>query len=369
MRHFLSCFHSVKIFTVLLILSGCQTSPHIQQLSSAGLDNSNREQLPTPYSHKITPSSITEFPLIDDSYAKELRFHTDDIIRVSIWGYPELDHTTAVQPNGYITLPLAGEVWAENQTINDLRAAIAEKLQPFSETSKTSLRTGDALYMQVWQQPELSISSTIQPNGDITLPLVGNIHTRNKSITEIQKEVVQKLRQHLRDVKVTVIPEFHNRRMLIDHQVSVLAIKLAPRQAAIIGAVRAQGLIQIKGSLRVLDALAKSQVNHLTANLNSVVIIRNPEGKSPSYRQLRLDDYMKGSAPDQNIFLQNGDIVIVPKTLISKVGDYVERFFIRTQPIFNWWLAFHQASVAPEATETVELINQALRNDLLNISP
>ena len=223
--------------------------------------------------------------------------------------------------------------------------------------------------MQVWQQPELSISSTIQPNGDITLPLVGNIHTKNKSIPEIQKEVVQKLRQHIRDVKVTVIPVFNNRRMLIDHHVSVLAIKLSPRQAAIIGAVGVQGLVEIKGSLRVLDALAKTQVNHLTANLNSVVIIRNSEGKSPSYRQLRLDDYMKGSAPDQNIFLQNGDIVIVSKTLIAKVGDYVERFFIRTQPIFNWWLALNQASVATEATETVELINQALRNDLLNISP
>ena len=101
-----------------------------------------------------------------------------------------------------------------------------------------------------------------------------------------------------------------------------------------------------------------------TAELNSIVVIRNYDSGTPQYRMIRVADYFEGRAPDQNIQLQNNDIIIVPKTTIAKVGDFVDNFFSRTAPLFNWWTALFEASVARERTDTTRLINESLQRSL-----
>lgn len=148
----------------------------------------------------------------------------------------------------------------------------------------------------------------------------------------------------------------------------MLASRIEPRRVAVIGEVNFQGLTEIKGSLRIVEALAQAQVRQTTTELNSVVVIRSPNAGSPQYRMIRLDDCFAGRAPDQNIYLGHDDIVIVPKTAIAKVGDFVELFFTRTAPVFNWWSAAWQASVAEKSAETTKLINESLSNSLISIT-
>ena len=130
-------------------------------------------------------------------------------------------------------------------------------------------------------------------------------------------------------------------------------------------------MTEIRGSLRLVEALAQAQMREKTVDLNSIIVIRNPEGRSPQYRMIRLADYFEGRAPDQNIFLQHHDIVVVPRTAIAKAGDFVEQFFSRTAPIFTWWTAMFQASVARDSADTTRLINESLTRSInaLTVSP
>jgi hypothetical protein len=82
-----------------------------------------------------------------------------------------------------------------------------------------------------------------------------------------------------------------------------------------------------------------------------------------------MGDFFGGVAPDQNIYLQNEDIVIVPKTTIAKVNDFVDQFFSNTMPVFNWWSSLQSARVAKDSADTIGLINKSLENDLLSITP
>jgi protein involved in polysaccharide export with SLBB domain len=158
--------------------------------------------------------------------------------------------------------------------------------------------------------------------------------------------------------------------MLQDHTVSVLAQQLQPRRIAVIGEVGLQGLTELRGGTRLVEILAQHQLKQTTAQTNSIIVIRNPDGP-PRYRVVRLADYLDGTAPAENIVLRNGDIVIVPKTLIAKVGDFVELFLSRTLPAFQWWSALHNATTANQQADTVRLINEALRRQLniISISP
>ena len=287
---------------------------------------------------------------------------------MSVWGYPELDHVAVVQPNGTITLPLAGEIVAAGASVDELRRLVTDRLARFTKVATPELRPGDTLAIEVWQHNDLRRLSVIEPDGAVTFPLIGRIPSVGRALEDIRREAERRLAEHIRDPRVTILPVFNNRRVLQDHYVSVLAQLLQPRRVAVIGEVNIQGLAEIRGSLRVVEALAQSQLRQTTAELNSVVVIRRSASGAPQYRTIRLADYFDGRAPDQNIYLQHDDIVIVPKTLIARVGDFVEQFFTRTSPVFTWWSALHQASAARDSAETIRLINESLHRSLANIA-
>jgi len=394
-------YHSlIGIFLSASLLSAC-SSTHVPYLSTTGLEpgavSENSGKLPAPQSDEIKvheqagtessaanpgkkPSfaevksnplkdkSISEFSLTDPKSSAELRFQSGDTLKVSIWGYPELDTIAVVQPNGKITLPLTGEIDAADATVGELRQRITDRLEPFTKVSTPDLRPGDGLTMEVWQHDDLSKLSVIEPAGMVTFPLIGRIQAAGRTLEDIRKEAQQKMLGYMRDVKVTLLPTYNNRRVLYDHHVSVLATKLQSRRVALIGEVNNQGMAEINGSLRLVEALAQAQLRQTTAELNSIIVIRDANGSLPQYRMIRLGDYFDGKAPDQNIYLQNSDIVIVPKTFIAKAGDFVEQFFTRTMPVFTWWSSLHSATVAKDSADTVKLINESLQKSLTTIS-
>ena len=310
----------------------------------------------------------SEFPLTDDRSSGELRFQNGDAVKVTVWGYAELDHTGSIQPNGKLTLPLVGEIDAAGASAAELRLRIVDRLEPFTRSSSFDLRPGDTLVMDVWQHSELRTTTLVDPSGFATFPLAGRLQAAGRPVESIRKEAELHLLEYMRDARVTMLPTYNNRRIVYDRYVSVLATTLQPRRVALLGEVNAPGMIEIRGSLRVVEALAQAQMRDKTAEINSIVVIRNYTSSAPQYRVIRLADYFQGRAPDQNIYLQHGDIVVVPKTTIAKVGDFVDLFFSRTLPVFTWWTAMFQASSAPESAQTASLINEALRRSLSGVS-
>lgn len=366
---------------IAICFSGC-TTLDIPLLSQTGLrDQGARGTLSQAAAEKPADVPTTagpgsandsikavEFALADDRSGGELRFQSGDAVKVSVWGYSELDHIATIQPNGKITLPLAGEIDAAGTTAAELRQRIIDKLEPFTRAASGELRPGDSLAIEVWQHNELRHTAIVDPAGWATFPLAGRIRAVGRPVEDIRKEAEQRLLEHLRDARVTILPTYNNRRVLYDRHVSVLAQTLQPRRVAVIGEVGVPGMAEIRGSLRLVEALAQAQMRDKTAELNSIIVIRNYDARSPQYRMIRLADYFEGRAPDQNIQLQNNDIVVVPKTAIAKAGEFVELFFSRTAPVFTWWSSMFAASVARDAADTTRLINESLQRSINAVS-
>ena len=312
--------------------------------------------------------TAAQFDQEDNADTGELRFQPGDAIKVSIWGYPELDHVAVVQPNGKITLPLVGEINAAESTAAELRGRIREGLAPYSRIATPELRTGDILNFIVWHDDSLRQAAVIDPSGNVTFPMVGSIRAVGRSVEEIRAEAEKRLSEYVRDAKVSIVPVYQNRRTLQDYAVSVLSQTVQPRRVAILGEVGLSGPADLKAGTRVIDLLAQNQVKTSTAAINSVVVIRNPPGGKPRYRLVRLEDYLEGRAPNENILLRGGDIVIVPKTRIAKVDEFVDLFLTRTMPVFQWYGAFWENAVAKQKADTVRLINESLERNLNSIT-
>lgn len=61
-----------------------------------------------------------------------------DIINVSVWREPDLTREVLVSPDGWITFPLAGELYVEGKTVKEIHALLMERLRDyFSEVAIT----------------------------------------------------------------------------------------------------------------------------------------------------------------------------------------------------------------------------------------
>lgn len=95
----------------------------------------------------LTACGGTRGPLTEDerppefsrSEAPQFRLGTGDVISVSVWKNPDLSARVPVRPDGYVSLPLVGEVMAGGRTPMEIAADTEKKLTQFIRTPKVSV--------------------------------------------------------------------------------------------------------------------------------------------------------------------------------------------------------------------------------------
>lgn len=303
-----------------------------------------------------------EFDLVGATRPPPLKLDHEDTVRLTVLGYPELSTVASVQKDGALSLPLAGEVHALGRNIADVRQEVEDRFTGKIVPREVRLRTGDTVKLFVWQHADLTADSTVIADGTLTFPLAGQVGGEGRTLPELTDEITGRLQEFIRAPRVSLIPQNFNRDLMLQTRVALTVDKLRPRTVVVLGDVAVPGLVTLQsGSIRVMEALAISNYRK-TAKLNGVVVIRAGSDGIPTYRQLYLDDFIHGEALDQNIYLQPDDIVIVPMTLIAQVGEYVDQFFARTRPIFEWWISLQEALVARDTAEFIRKLNRSIDN-------
>jgi polysaccharide biosynthesis/export protein len=61
----------------------------------------------------------------------EYRIGREDVIEVVVWHEPELTRVMPVRPDGYVALPLAGEIQAAGKTPGELKETLTKALTPY----------------------------------------------------------------------------------------------------------------------------------------------------------------------------------------------------------------------------------------------
>ena len=74
-----------------------------------------------------------------------------DILRISVWGEPELQDTVLVTPDGTFSFPLVGHVNAEEKTAAQLQEIVTQRLKKFISEPAVSVAlqeiNGNAIYV------------------------------------------------------------------------------------------------------------------------------------------------------------------------------------------------------------------------------
>jgi polysaccharide export outer membrane protein len=157
-----------------------------------------------------------------------------------------------------------------------------------------TVKPGDILAISVWKEPELQGPVLVRPDGTFTIPLVGEINAREKSVPELQKIVGERLVKYIADPVVTI---------------SVQEIK--GNKVYVIGQVAKPGDFVVNPQVNVMQALSMAGGVTPFASLDEIKILRRTGG---TQQALHFDykEVLRGRKLEQNIELQSGDVVVVP---------------------------------------------------------
>jgi polysaccharide export outer membrane protein len=259
-----------------------------------------REETPTPY-----------------------RLNVGDEIRVESFTDPELDRELIIQPDGTITLRLLGQMRATGRTVDHLRQELEEAYKQYYNVpaiTVTPLKVNSkledlrAVVDNRYGLGGQSRLARVTPEGTISLPAVGSVPAQGLTLRELQQELNERYRQEVEGIEV--IP---------------VLVERAPRYVYVLGEVNAPGRYELAGPTTVLQAIAMAGSWVNGANLRQIVIFRRGDDWRLLATRVNLQAALHGrqACPQGELWVNDSDVIILPKSPIRIADDFIELVFTR----------------------------------------
>jgi len=232
-----------------------------------------------------------------------------------------LDSGLEIQPDGTITLRFIGQVHAAGQTIEQLREVLNERYEEFYpdpaidvtpvQTNNVARQIREAISGSEGFNPQTTVQ-TVTPEGTIRLPRLGAIPTQGLTLGELKQEINLRYDSLGAGLEVEVVLE-----------------EQAPHFIYVLGEVTQPGRFEMTTPTTVLGGLSLAGSYVPGANLRQVVIFRRGANWEllSTILDLRGAILGKASRPADEIWLQDGDVMIVPPTPIRVFDRFVQQVF------------------------------------------
>ena len=170
---------------------------------------------------------------------------------------------------------------------------------PTASQAEYIIGPGDALQIHVWENPELSVSIPVRPDGMITIPLAEDVQAVGKSPTDLARDIETKLAEYIRTPQVNII--VMNFRGTYRKQIRVVGQAVKPQS------------LSYQSGMTVLDVVI--EVGGLTeyAAGNRAKIIRWQDGEQVTIK-VRLEELISDGDISENVNMMPGDVLIIPES-------------------------------------------------------
>lgn len=290
------------------------------------------------------------------------------------------------------TLELRPATVDQAPTTPDRRLSMGDRLRvsyfkSYSQEGPYYLEVGDRIKVIVESRPELTHEGEILPDGTATLPLLGPVRMRGKTVAEADAFLEEEYGAHLsrpsvdvlvteprgrvedffkvllaspdgasREAEVTGsgVLEFpllepvqalgttisETRRAIREAYAAVIprlrveVVLLHSQPIAVLGEVVAGGVFETSYPVTALRALALAGGPTVRAHLAEVLLIRQMPDGEPSVTVLDLKKFLDGEglggAAEQ---LMGNDVLYVPLSPIAKANVFVDQYFRKMWPV------------------------------------
>jgi len=179
----------------------------------------------------------------------------------------------------------------------------------FSErTPRYRLQPSDVLEVHYRYTPEFDQTVTVEPDGFVTLQIVGDLKLQGLTVDQVHAAVLEKAALRLLDPEVTIL--------LKDFEKPYFVVG---------GEVGAPGRFEMRGTVSALQAIAMAGgFKTASAKHSEVILFRRVGPDLAKAEILNLKAATSRKATEPLVDLRAGDMLFVPQNRVSKIERFVK---------------------------------------------
>jgi len=186
-----------------------------------------------------------------------------------------------------------------------IRAQNPPRLAPTTEY-RYQLKPGDVIEVQFRYSPEFNQTVTIQPDGYIALEITGDLKIAGMTVEQARQAILKKASVRLQDPVANVILKEFQRPFFV-----------------VAGEVTQPGKIEMRERVTAIQAIMLAGGLKETARSSQVIVCRQINSDMAEVKLLNLKSIRHTSDLENDLTLQPGDMVYVPRDKMSKVERFM----------------------------------------------
>jgi polysaccharide export outer membrane protein len=169
------------------------------------------------------------------------------------------------------------------------------------------LQPGDVLEVQFRYSPEFNQQVTVQPDGYISLEIGGDLKVAGMTIEQTRLTILKQASKRLQDPVATIVLKEFQRPYFV-----------------VAGEVAQPGKIEMRERVTAIQAIMLAGGMKETARSSQVVVFRKINSDVAEVKVLNLKSIRRTSDLENDLTLQAGDMVFVPRDKISKIERFMK---------------------------------------------
>ena len=182
----------------------------------------------------------------------------------------------------------------------------APRLGTFGAEERYVLHPGDVLDIQYRYTPEFNQTVTVQPDGFISLEIGGDVKVSGRNLEQVRNVILGKARTSLASPElIVVLKEFQKPYVVVA------------------GEVAQPGKFEMREKLTALQAVLLAGGFKDSAKSSQILVFRKLNAETAEVRSLDFKSLKRTSDLENDLTLQPGDMILVPRNRMSKIERYV----------------------------------------------
>ena len=197
-----------------------------------------------------------------------------------------------------LSLAVSAQTQTRQTTTPQLRTPAAEE--------RYMLHPGDVLDIQYRYTPEFNQTVTVQPDGFISLEIGGDVKVSGRNLEQVRNIILAKARTRLASPElIVVLKEFQKPYVVVA------------------GEVATPGKLEMREKLTALQAVLLAGGFKDSAKSSQILVFRKLNNDMAEVKSLNFKTLKRTSDLENDLTLQAGDMILVPRNRISKIERYV----------------------------------------------
>lgn len=179
-------------------------------------------------------------------------------------------------------------------------------LGTFGTEERYLLHSGDVLDVQYRYTPEFNQTVVVQPDGYISLEIGGELKVAGRALAQVRSLILAKARARLESPELNVILKEFQKPYVV-----------------VAGEVVQPGKLELRETLTALQAVLLAGGFKDSAKSSQILLFRKLNAETAEVKILNFKTLTRTSALENDLTLQPGDMLLVPRNRISKIERYV----------------------------------------------